>query len=235
MNNNSQGPQQEEEKIYQDTVNNLLSERRSIDLLKRAVDELLPKKELSSCFCLLLCLGLGFLISSKIMGLESSSLVEFQLCDMIMTVHLAVFSCMFAAYSILLTFLSDSYTKVLAKVESSPGKSYLIGGIEYFESALFIFFLAVVFSMTYKGALVFGGNIGSCALLRGSGFSQRNIRILRLLLLASYYAFAIRTVLEIKSVIYNTTMFFRLSLVSKVGIFMKDSDNAVEEINDESI
>jgi len=235
MKNNSRSPQPEKEQLYQATINDLLRGQSSMDLLRRAVCELLPKKDLSSCICLLLYASLGYLISSRIMELNDASTVELQLCDTIMTVQLAVFSCMFAAYSILLAFLSDDYTKVLAKSQSDSGKSYLIRGIEYFEAALFIFFVAVVFSMAYKGILVCGGDISACDLLRGSGFTKRDVRNLYQCMLVLYYMFSIRTIVEIKSVIYNTTMFFRFSLVSKLGLLEEGYDGEVEENNGEHI
>lgn len=235
MNTNSRSPRQEEEQICRDTGNDLLRNQRSIDMLKRAACELFSPEEFKSYFWLFVCAGLGYIISSRIMSLDDSKSVELQLCDTIMTVQLAVFSCMFAAYSILLAFLSDDYTKVLAKSQSDSGKSYLIRGIEYFEAALFIFFVAVVFSMAYKGILVCGGDVSACDLLRGSGFTQRDARNLYQCMLVLYYAFSIRTILEIKSVIYNTTMFFRFSLVRKLRLLEKDSDGEVEENNGEHI
>ena len=139
-----------------------------------------------------------------------------EICGIFLDVHMAIFGCIFAVYSILLAFMSDSYIKKLLKIGYNDKVSYLQVSTQYYESALYIYFAAICMSLTYK--------IGTeCMPLMYVLTDNDTVNmVLAFILLWVYFLYAIRSVLELKSVIGNTLLLFRTSLQFKILTFEED-------------
>ncbi len=200
---------------YEEAVEQL-NDERSIgrQICNSLYHEMFPCKK--NVFASILSFFLSISFATIIATSEKTVLLVQNISSTFLDVHLAIFGSIFAVYSILLAFLSDSYIKKLLKIGYEKNVSYLKAGIQYFESALYIYFVAIIFSLTYK--------IAAQSLPDSFYLSQNNAtnEIIAFLLLLMYFLYSIRSIIELKSVIGNTLLLFRASLQFKILAFQDD-------------
>jgi len=188
--------------------------------------ELLPNKKnwFGAAFSVIAGLMLAYFVGTS----EDTVLLTTKICETFLDVQLAIFGCIFAVYSIILAFLSDSYIKKLLQVDYHNRSSYLKASTRYYESALFIYFVAIGVSVILKVAL-------QCMpedfVLTSNNFFNE---ILAFILLLFYFTYSIRAVYELKSIIGNTLLLFRTSMAFKIQAFEKESEDTAEKDNRES-
>ena len=187
--------------------------------------ELLPNKKnwFGAIFSIALALVLSFILATSE---ETVSLTQ-NICGILMDVQIAIFGCIFAVYSILLAFLSDSYVERLLRIDYHSKSSYLQASTRYYESALLIYFVAILLSLTCKLLLecmpeyyVLTSNHKLNETLAG-------------ILLFAYFLYSIRTIYELKSIIANTLLLFRTSIQFKIlGFKEKPSEEIASDRED---
>ena len=173
--------------------------------------ELLPNRKnwFGAVFSTALALILSFILATSE---ETVSLMD---------VQIAIFGCIFAVYSILLAFLSDSYVERLLCIDYHSKSSYLQASTRYYESALLIYFVAILLSLTCKLLLEC---MSECYVLTSNHMFNE---ALAAILLFIYFLFSIRTIYELKSIIANTLLLFRTSIQFKILDFENNLSNKV--------
>lgn len=179
--------------------------------------ELLPNRRnwFGAFFSALLALVLSFILATS----EETVSLSQNICGILMDVQIAIFGCIFAVYSILLAFLSDSYVERLLRIDYHNKSSYLQASTRYYESALLIYFVAILLSLTCKLLLecmpeyyVLTSSLTLNEVLAG-------------ILLFIYFLFSIRAIYELKSIIVNTLLLFRASIQFKILDFENKLSN----------
>lgn len=144
------------------------------------------------------------------------------ICTVFLEVQIAVFSCLLAAYSILLAFLDDKYIKILLKINYKGSQNYLKAGTQYYESAMYIYVLAILISLGVKLCI-------SCMpldfILTKNAIANE---LLAFGLLFVYLTYSIRATYEIKSIVTNTASLFGGSLAFRIQAFAQGLENENE-------
>ncbi len=200
---------------YENIINEYLCCPPAKNMIIDSLKEILPSKTggkigfiLSFIFATLLAIKIGFDEKTVTLTLTSS--------QNILTALLAIFACLFSVYSILLAFLSDSYIKKLLNIDYDKKTCYLKKSTTYYESVLFLYFLAISLS----GILVLFLNCIDNNFLIINNTIICNIISMGLLIV--YFTFVFRVFYELKSVIYNTILLFRNSIAYKILAFYKE-------------
>lgn len=182
--------------------------------------ELLPDKKNWCGFVFSVVLGL--ILAIVVGTVENTVSLAQQICGIFFDAQISIFECNFAVYSILLAFLSDSYIKKLLKVDYDQGSSYLKRSIRYYEAALLIYFVGIMYSLLVKVVL-------TC--MPENFLLTTNMIVnetLATILLCFYFCFSIRVLFELKSIIGNTLLLFRSSIVYKIQSFSEEDSKKVE-------
>lgn len=176
--------------------------------------ELLPNRKnwFGGVFSIVLALILSFILATS----EETVSLSQNICGILMDVQIAIFGCIFAVYSILLAFLSDSYVERLLRIDYHNKSSYLQASTRYYESALLIYFVAILLSLTYKLLLEC---MPAYYVLTSNNMLNE---VIAGILLFIYFLFSIRTIYELKSIITNTLLLFRTSIQFKILDFKED-------------
>ncbi len=188
--------------------------------------EFLPNRKnwFGTFFSIVFALTLSFVLATSE---ETVSLFQ-NICGILMDVQIAIFGCIFAVYSILLAFLSDRYVERLLRIDYDNNASYLKTSTRYYESALFIYFAAILLSLTCK--LLLECVPDYYVLTNNHAFNE----ILSSILLFSYFLYSIRTIYELKSIIANTLLLFRASICYKILGFKDDSSHGTSPDGEEN-
>lgn len=193
-----------------------LSEERSVwrQILRAIRDELLPNKKnwFGAVFSLLFSALLAYAIATSD---ETVTLIG-SICSTLLDVQIAIFSCIFAVYSILLAFLSDDYIKKLLQIDYSANSSYLKTSTRYYEAALFIYFVAISLSLICK--LIVQCMPPYYILTNNDCVNEWLAGII----LFGYLLYSIRSIYELKSIVGNTLLLFRTSLQLRILAFWKN-------------
>lgn len=170
----------------------------------------------------IICIGIGIILGCIIGKSSDTVTLSLKISDILLNVQTSVFTCIFAIYSILLAFLSDSYIKKLLSIDYGNGISYLAESTKYYGDILFVYFVGLITSLIMKIGL-------SCMpkdfILTKNDFVND---ILAVMILSIYFSFSFRVIYELKSMIYNTVILFKTSLAYKI-ILLKKADNKLEE------
>lgn len=162
-------------------------------------------------FSLILALSIGF--SEKTV---SNAL---KITDIFLTAHLAIFACLFTAYSIAITFLKDEYISLLYKSPDKIYGNYLNKATTYYESVSYLYFIGILASLSYKIVL----NLLDDNFLL---FASNNLNdIFSTFTLLVYFTYSIRILIELKSVIKNTSFILRAGLQCKLWIRGDDKND----------
>ena len=181
--------------------------------------ELLPNKK--NWFGAIFSITLAFVLCYILAASEATVSLSQNICGILLDVQIAIFGCIFAVYSILLAFLSDSYVERLLSIDYHNKSSYLQASTRYYESALLIYFVAILLSLTCKLLLecmpdyyVLTSNHKLNETLAG-------------ILLFAYFLYSIRTIYELKSIIANTLLLFRTSIQFKILSFKDEPSDEI--------
>lgn len=192
------------------------SEERSVwkQILGAIHDELLPNKKnwFGTVFSVLLGVLLAFVIATS----EETVTLIGNVCGTLLDVQIAIFSCIFAVYSILLAFLSDGYIKKLLQIDYHNNSSYLKASTRYYEAALFIYFVAIGLSLICK--------LVTQCMPQYYVLTNNNLlnELLAGVILCVYFVYSIRAVYELKSIVGNTLLLFRTSLQFRILAFNEE-------------
>ena len=129
---------------------NAFTEERSVwkQIWDSICTELLPNRK--NWFGAVFSIGLAFALSFILATSEETISLSQNICGILMDVQIAIFGCIFAVYSILLAFLSDNYVERLLRIDYHNKSSYLQASTRYYESALLIYFVAILLSLSCK-------------------------------------------------------------------------------------
>lgn len=177
-------------------------------MILSALGELIPKK--GAKFGFVLSFILSILISTKIGFDDKTVILTLSIVQIILNVHLAIFACIFAVYSILLAFLSDSFIKKLLTIDYEEKTSYLKTSTNYYESVLFLYFIAIGITGVLS---LFLNCIEPNYVLTSNHMLNNSLAVI---LLIFYFTFVFRVFYEVKSTIYNTIILFRSSIAFKI-------------------
>ena len=178
------------------------------------ITEFTPDKKnwFGAAFSFVLALILTIIIARS----EETVSLAGKICGILLDVEIALFGCVFAVYSILLAFLSDEYVKKLLEIDYYRQTNYLRKSTKYYEAALFIYFVAIGISLVYK--LTIECMPQNFALIN----SELANEIVAGVLLFPYFAYSLRTIYELKSIVGNTLLLFRASIQYKIIAFVKE-------------
>lgn len=206
---------------YFSSIGDFVDNSPAYKLIRTSMRELLPNKK--NWFGFVLCLCVGAVLSYIVGRAENTVALAVQTCDILFSIQLSIFACIFALYSILLAFLSDIYIKKLLTIDYGDGSSYFKTSTRYYESVLFIYFVAIILSLILKLFL-------SCMpydyILTQSDLANSMTAIV---LLPIYYTFSLRVIYELKSTIYNTVLLFKASLVYRILSFVEENKKSEEK------
>lgn len=133
---------------YFSSIGDFVDNSPAYKLICTSMRELFPNKK--NWFGFVLCLCVGAVLAYIVGCAENTVALAAQTCDILFGVQLSIFACIFAVYSILLAFLSDSYIKKLLNIDYGDGSSYFKTSTRYFESVLFMYFVAIILSLILK-------------------------------------------------------------------------------------
>lgn len=178
------------------------------------ITEFTPDKKnwFGAAFSFVLALILTIIIARS----EETVSLAGKICGILLDVEIALFGCVFAVYSILLAFLSDEYVKKLLEIDYYRQTNYLRKSTKYYEAALFIYFVAIGISLVYK--LTIECMPQNFALIN----SELANEIVAGVLPFPYFAYSLRTIYELKSIVGNTLLLFRASIQYKIIAFVKE-------------
>ena len=184
--------------------------------IKESLCELLPTKGNRFGFIFSIVIGFVFayIVGSSEQTISSLEKITYNL----MGVLLALFGCVFSVYSIILAFLSDTYIKKLCEIDYNNQSSYLKKSTSYYESVLFLYFIAIVTDLILM--LLMNSISPDYVLTSNDKFNT----ILAIVFLWIFFSFIFRIVYEIKSTIYNTLVLFRASIAYKLLEFSKQNE-----------
>lgn len=217
------GDHMDKEKYFS-TINEFLESTTSQKMLILALREIVPKKGTIFSFAILFLLGA--VLAVKIGLSENTIEISLTIIEILLNALIAIFGCIFAVYSILLAFLSDSYIEKLSKINYGNDVSYLKTSTTYYESVLFLYFIA----LGITGILLLFLNClePNYALTSNQIFNN----YLTVILLNLYFTFVLRVFYELKSIIYNTIVLFRSSIAYKLLAFAKSEKEGKTNDND---
>lgn len=202
---------------YFSTIEEFRTTQPAKKLILLAVKEIFPNKDNLFGFVLSVCLGTTVAI---IIGVSTETVKLFVTAlETLLGVQIGIFGCIFAVYSIILAFLSDSYMKKLAKVPVTNKKSMLTQSTTYYESVLFLYFIDIGLT---------GISLILCSCLPISFRLTANWLFdccFASALMIVYFSFSFRVFYEVKSTIYNTIVLFRASIAYKFIDFSIDESD----------
>jgi predicted neutral ceramidase superfamily lipid hydrolase len=192
----------------------------SSKMLLNSLKRLIPNKNDHMSFIISIILSI---ILSIVICLHSNIIqLALPTFETILQIMIAIFGCIFTAFSIIIAVSNDAFLRLLSTSEtkrndSNKSNSQLVEYISYFESILYIYF----FGLIVTGFIIlFLKCIPNCFSLAINFYTKKLIAII---LLSIYYTLAFRILLELKSTIGNTVGLFRLSLANKNLDFYEDS------------
>lgn len=176
------------------------------------------------------CIG-GVLAAFIIGCAEDTVRMTDTLCTVFLDIHVAIFGCILAAYSILLAFLDNKYIKKLLNIDYKENSNYLTAGVEYFESAMYIYVIGILLSLGVKLAVTC---MPDDYILTNNHIVNE---LLAAVLLLGYLLYVIRTTYELKSVVANTASLFGGSLAFKIMAFAKEQEenNSTSDKDEETM
>ncbi len=207
---------------YISSIGDFVDNSPAYKLIYTSMRELLPNRK--NWFGFILCLCVGAVLAYIVGCAENTVALAAQTCEILLGVQLPIFACIFVVYLILLAFLGDSYIKKLLNIDYGNGSNYFKTSTRYFESVLFIYFVAIILSLILKLFL-------SCMpydyILTQSDLTNS---IMAVALLLIYYTFSLRVIYELKSTIYNTVLLVRANSAYKMLSFVEENKNSEEKI-----
>lgn len=205
-------------KDYSHTIEEIIEKSPARVFIKRALKGIIPAKNVWECsIFVFMCLA-GAFVSYKVAFVPETVELVSKLCGHLIEIQLALFSCIFAVYSILLAFLSNDYMKRLSKIKGTDGTSSLKQYTTYYESVLFLYFI----NIAATGALLLATDFlpVDASLTMALDFDNE----LAFLGLFLYFSFSFRVFYEIKSTIYNTIILFRYSIADRFMSFANEDE-----------
>lgn len=202
---------------YQLAMESLLDDRKVWQQIAGHFQtELIPNKNNWFAFVLSLCVGV--MLAVFIGTGDNTVALSREICSIFLDIQTVLFGIVLTVYSILLALLSDSYIKKLIRIGYHEQTNYLSESTRYYEAALYIFFVAMIISLCVRFVLIC---IPDYYLLVNTMWINE---CLASVLLSVYFTFSFRVVYELKSVIANTVLLFRSSLLFKINEFA-ESEN----------
>lgn len=193
----------------------LLDEKYLENQLREAFTEIAINKENWKIATLSICIGL--VISISIFLRNASCDIESKIVDIILTTELACFACFYTAFSVVMTFMQGDNLRIFLATVDDKYVSMLNKIVSYYESVSCLYFIGIATSVVYKIVLISGTtNIIACYLSSLDDCIYNMLFYLYYFLLAVYSAYSIRIILEIKSIIKNTSFVLRAGLDCKV-------------------
>lgn len=210
---------------YFTTVEEFKSTQPASKLIKNAFKEITPNAKNMVGF--LLSVILGILFAASISKSKNTVPIFAKTLDVLITIELAVFACVFSIYSILLAFLSDNFMKRLAKIPGEGSQSELKERTVYYESVLFLYFIVIGIT----GTLILfckcvPEDFRITPFFHLDNYIEDNV--IAFFLLSLFYSFSFRVFYEIKSTIYNTIVLFRASIAYRFLDFARDDGESKE-------
>ena len=138
--------------------------------------------------------------------------------DKILSIEISIFGIIFTIYSIILTFFSDEFTKVLIRFEKQHKSSMLKEYTGYYGKLLFLIFFSIWVTM-----LVYFCEIGNLTTLLealhiyNKDFILDVLQDIKQIILLLYITFSIRIIIEMRCAIYNTVCLFQLSMAVRLA------------------
>lgn len=188
------------------SVDEFFKNEKAAHIMLLSLKEILPNT--NNWFAFLVSLIVAS-ISSIAMGWESNTVEHFaEIVSKLLDIELSIFGCVLAVYSIILAFLNQDFMRCLLK-QRFKNTSILKKYVSYYESVLFLYFIGLCMTGIYMLILSFIPN----------KFVLTNNNIMNNILASGiifiYMLYSVRIFYELKSMIFNTIMLFRASIVEQ--------------------
>lgn len=193
-------------KLEDVSVNEFFKNEKAAHIMLLSLKEILPNT--NNWFAFLVSLTVAS-ISSIAMGWESNTVEHFaEIVSKLLDIELSVFGCVLAVYSIILAFLNQDFMRCLLK-QRFENTSILKKYVSYYESILFLYFIGLCITGVYMLILSF--------IPKEFVLTNNNImnNILASGIIFIYMLYSVRIFYELKSMIFNTIMLFRASIVEQ--------------------
>lgn len=182
------------------------AEEKACRIMLSSFKEIIPNKKNWLAFVVSIIISLA---TSILMGFEENTVDHFKnVIGKFLDIELAILGCIIAVYSIMIAFFNDDFMKCLLQAKEKE-KSILKKYVSYYESALYLYFIGLCMS-------------GICFLVMSFLTNDFNLTenlvlncVLASILIFVYMLYSVRILYELKSLIYNTIMLFRASIVQK--------------------
>lgn len=193
----------------------LLDEKYLENQLREAFTEIAINKKNWKIATLSICIGL--VISISVFLRNTSCDIESKIVDIFLTTELACFACFYTVFSVVMTFMQGDNLKIFFATVDDKYESMLNKAVSYYESVSCLYFIGIVTSIVYKIILISRiTNIIAYYLFNFDNYIYNILFYMYYILLAVYGAYSIRIILEIKSIIKNTSIILRAGLDCKV-------------------
>jgi len=193
----------------------LLDEKYLEHQLREAFTEIAINKKNWKIATLSICIGL--VISISVFLRNTSCDIESKIVDIFLTTELACFACFYTVFSVVMTFMHGDNLKIFFATVDDKYVSMLNKAVSYYESISCLYFIGIVTSVVYKIVLISRiTNFVACYLPNINDCMYNMLFYIYYILLAVYSAYSIRIILEIKSMIKNTSIVLRAGLDCKV-------------------
>ena len=193
----------------------LLDEKYLENQLREAFTEIAINKKNWKIATLSICIGLVISISAFLQN--ASCDIESKIVDIFLTTELACFACFYTVFSVVMTFMQGDNLKIFFATVDDKYASMLNKAVLYYESISCLYFIGIATSVIYEIALMLKiVDINACCLSNIDVYVYNILFYLYYVLFAVYSAYSIRIILEIKSIIKNTSIVLRAGLDCKV-------------------
>lgn len=186
----------------------LLDEEYFENQIKNAFNELAVNRK--NILTVIFSFVMGFGVSLRIISTNSPIADASKITDIFLSTELALFACFYTVFSVVMTFIQDYNLQVLFNTLDKEYKTMLNRAVSYYESISCLYFIGIAISIVYKIILLvlpidFIFINSSCV-----------SKFVAFLLIGIYFTYSIRIILEIKSVIKNTSFILRVGLDCKI-------------------
>lgn len=166
---------------------------------------------------------ISFIVSFVLTKRDNSIVLMTDIVNLLLGLEVAVFSCIFAVFAIIVSLMSDGYMKRLASIkESKNNKSYLNKMIEYFNSILFLYFIGILSSTLFLiFVMLFGQSLSTYICLSNNGLYEGAL----IFFVWIYFSYNFRIIFEIKSMIYNAQFFLEANIIDRFLKFIEHENN----------
>ena len=171
--------------------------KKALFYVKNSIKELFFDK--SNYYITPLSVFLGGLLAVYVSIAPETIAITLKIADIVLTTQLGIFACFMAAYTFVMTYMSEEYMKLLH--DTPYGEStYLAKVTAYLRMFSFVYSIGVIYSFLTKVFLTILDD--SFVMFTNNTYNV----ITSTIALFIYFVYSIRLIFELKSLVHNITI-----------------------------